>query len=129
MLGDFFLDIGVAYQIMYDLLNFQGYDNNLKDKGEDITAGKITMPVAKAMGLLPLDKREYVWEIIQTMPTDRTIIESVIVTLQNCGAIEACRLEAEELIEEAWKKVDEVLADSFFKIRVRAFGWFALKKE
>jgi len=128
-LGDFFEAIGVAYQIMDDVLNLQGYDNNLKDKGEDITAGKITMPVAKAMGLLPLDKREYVWEIIQTMPTDRTIIESVIVTLQNCGAIEACRLEAEELVEEAWKKVDEALADSFFKIRVRAFGWFALKKE
>lgn len=126
-LGVFFEAIGVAYQIMDDVLNLQGYDNN-RDKGEDITAGKITMPVAKAMGLLPLDKREYVWEIIQTMPTDRAIIESVIVTLQNCGAIAACRQEAEELVEEAWKKVDEVVEDSFFKIRIRAFGWFALKK-
>lgn len=128
-LGDFFEAIGVAYQIMDDVLNLQGYDNNLKDKGEDITAGKITMPVAKAMGLLPLDKREYVWETIQIMPVDRTVIEAVIRVLQNCGAIDACRQEAEDLVETAWKKVDKVLEDSFFKIRVRAFGWYALKKE
>lgn len=128
-LGNFFEAIGVAYQIMDDVLNLQGYDANLKDKGEDITAGKITMPVAKAMGLLPLDKREYVWKTIQTMPTDRTVIELVIGVLQNCGAIDTCRQEAEDLVESAWKEVDEVLPDSFYKIRLRAFGWFALKKE
>ena len=127
-MGYFFEAIGIAYQIMDDVLNLQGYDGNLKDKGEDITAGKITMPVAKAMGLLPLDKREHVWRTIQAMPTDKTTIESVIVLLQNCGAIEACRLEADELLEAAWKRVDEVLPDSFYKIRLRAFSWFVLQK-
>lgn len=127
-LCNFFDAIGVAYQIMDDVLNLQGFDGDLKDKGEDITAGKITMPVAKAMSLLPLDKREYVWKTIQAMPTDKTTIESVIIILQNCGAIEACRLEAEKLLETAWKHVDEVFPDSFFKVRLRAFGWFVLQK-
>jgi hypothetical protein len=62
------------------------------------------------------------------MPTDKTTIESVIILLQNCGAIEACRLEAENLLEAAWKHVDEVFPDSFFKVRLRAFGWFVLQK-
>ena len=128
VLGYFFEAIGIAYQIMDDVLNLQGFDGNLKDKGEDITAGKITMPVAKAMGLLPLDKREHVWRTIQAMPTDKITIESVIVLLQNCGAIEACRLEADELLGAAWKRVDEVLPDSFYKIRLRAFSWFVLQK-
>jgi geranylgeranyl pyrophosphate synthase/predicted secreted hydrolase len=128
-LGSFFEAIGVAYQIMDDVLNLEGYENNLKDKGEDITAGKITMPVAKAMRLLSLDKREYVWKILQTMPTDYETIKSVIVLLEDCGAIDECRKEAEAYMEEAWKKVDEIITDSFFKIRLRTFGWYALKIE
>jgi geranylgeranyl pyrophosphate synthase/predicted secreted hydrolase len=128
-LSNFFEAIGVAYQIMDDVLNLQGYDGNLKDKGEDITAGKITMPLAKAMRLLPLEEREYVWKTIQTLPKEKEVIESVIKVLQNCGAIDACRQEAEDLVETAWGKLDEVLPDSFFKIRLRAFGWYALKKE
>ncbi|MDR6759987.1 geranylgeranyl pyrophosphate synthase/predicted secreted hydrolase [Flavobacterium sp. 2755] len=128
-LSSFLEAIGVAYQIMDDVLNLQGYENNLKDKGEDITAGKITMPVAKAMGLMPLNQREYVWETIQTLPTDRAVIASVIHLLQDCGAIEACRQEADELVEAAWEKLDKLLPDSFFKVRLRAFGWYALKKE
>jgi len=128
-LGDFFEAIGVAYQIMDDVLNLEGYENNLKDKGEDITAGKITMPVAKAMHLLPLDKREYIWKTIQNMPKDHETIKSVIVLLEDCGAIYECRKEAERLMEEAWKKVDKIIADSFFKIKLRTFGWYALKIE
>lgn len=128
-LGSFFDAIGVAYQIMDDVLNIEGFEDNLKDKGEDITAGKITMPVAKSMSLLPLDKREYVWKTIQTLPEDKTVIKSVIDVLQDYGAIQACRKEAEDLMEKAWQKVDDVLPDSFFKVRIRAFGCYALKKE
>jgi geranylgeranyl pyrophosphate synthase len=128
-LSNFFEAIGVAYQIMDDVLNLQGYDGNLKDKGEDITAGKITMPVAKAMRLLSLEERKYVWETIQTFPKDKIVIESVIKLMQNCGAIDACWQEADNLMEAAWERVDQVLPDSFFKIRLRAFGWYALKKE
>lgn len=128
-LSSFLEAIGVAYQIVDDVLNLQGYENNLKDKGEDITAGKITMPVAKAMGLMPLNQREYVWQTLQTMPTDTAVIASVIHLLQDCGAIEACQQEAEELVDKAWKKLDKLLPDSFFKVRLRAFGWYALKKE
>lgn len=128
-IGNYFEAAGIAYQIMDDVMNLQGFENNLKDKGEDITAGKITMPVAKAMFFLPMDKREYIWNTIQTMPTDKTIIRSVIDVLQNCGAIDACRQEAESLVEEAWKKIDKIFPDSFYKVKLRAFGWFILRKE
>lgn len=128
-LANFFEAIGLGYQIVDDVLNLQGYENNLKDKGEDIAEGKITMPVAKAMSLLPLEQREYVWNTIQTMPKDTAVIGSVIKLLQDCGALDACRQEAEELVEAAWKKLDAILPDSFYKMRLRAFGWFALQKD
>ncbi|WP_343694781.1 polyprenyl synthetase family protein [Flavobacterium sp.] len=128
-LANYFEAIGLAYQIVDDVLNLEGYENNLKDKGEDITAGKITMPVAKAMGLLTLDKREYIWKTIQTMPKDTAVIASVIKLLEECGALKQCRIEAENLMEEAWKEVEKIIPDSFYKIRLRAFGWFALKIE
>ncbi|BDU26215.1 polyprenyl synthetase family protein [Flavobacterium sp. GSB-24] len=128
-ISNYFEAAGMAYQIMDDVLNLKGFENNLKDKGEDITAGKITMPVAKAMGLLNFDEREYVWKTIQTMPTDEKVIRSVINVLQSCGAIDACAKEAEDLIEAAWKKIDIIVPDSFYKVRLRAFGWFILQKD
>lgn len=87
------------------------------------------MPVAKAMSLLPIEKRQYVWETIQTLPTDKTVIRSVIDVLQSSGAIDACIVEAENLIENAWKKIDIIFPDSFFKVKLRAFGWFILRKD
>ncbi len=51
-LGRFFEALGVAFQIMDDVLNLRGMRSGkqtLKVLGEDIMEGKITYPVAKAM--------------------------------------------------------------------------------
>src|SRR5262249_48197097 len=63
-LGDLFEAYGFAFQIIDDVLNLRGFDENRKTRGEDVTEGKITAPVAKAMGRLSLDDRRELWSIL-----------------------------------------------------------------
>ncbi len=51
--GHFFEQLGLAFQIIDDVLNLRGFKGDLKVRGEDIMNGVVTLPVAKAMARLP----------------------------------------------------------------------------
>lgn len=127
-LGNFFEALGLAFQIIDDVLNLRGFKGDLKDRGEDITAGKITMPVVKAMSLLSQPDREWLWKQVSAKLTDKQSIAEVINLLERCGAIDCCEQQAEYLIEDAWKKLDTLIPDNDVKIRLRAFGWYVLRR-
>lgn len=64
--GNYYESVGVAFQIMDDVLNLRGLYTNkadlksgqqLKVVGEDIMAGKVTIPIVKAMGVLDAEVR------------------------------------------------------------------------
>ena len=73
-IGRYYESIGIAFQIMDDVLNLRGIysgkadagkaGTELKTRGEDITAGKVTIPVVKAMSRLPLGEMRALWEVI-----------------------------------------------------------------
>ena len=48
-LGDYFLAMGLAFQILDDVINLQGFGNSLKTKAEDLIEGKITAPVIRCL--------------------------------------------------------------------------------
>ena len=49
VLGLYFEAVGLAFQIVDDVLNLTGFVGDTKMRGEDIVAGKVTYPVAVAM--------------------------------------------------------------------------------
>ena len=55
---------------MDDVLNLRGFEGDLKERGEDIRNGKLTLPIVKALGILPLSRREWLWETF-AISTDR----------------------------------------------------------
>jgi geranylgeranyl pyrophosphate synthase len=114
---------GLAAFIAPDLL-----PNNMRPKGEDISAGKITMPIAKVMSRLLLKERRKLWGTLSSKPTDSAVIAAVVKQLENCGAIDSCQEQAQELVESAWKKMDPLLRNSRAKIILRAFGWYAIER-
>jgi geranylgeranyl pyrophosphate synthase len=87
----------------------------LKTVGEDISAGKCTMPVAKAMSLLPSARMDALWVAIRGKPRDPGVVSSCIATLEQCGAIDACAAMADELVKEAWRNLDHTVPDSLAK--------------
>ncbi len=75
-LGNYFEALGVSFQIIDDTLNLKGFKDHLKTKGEDITAGKITYPVAKAMTMLNKEDRKRLWEIWKRL--DPLVVDSMV---------------------------------------------------
>jgi geranylgeranyl pyrophosphate synthase/predicted secreted hydrolase len=127
-LGQLFESYGVAFQIVDDVLNLRGFDENRKSRGEDITQGKITAPVAKAMGLLSRRERERLWAILAAKPDAPGLIGEAVDLIDSCGALDACEADARALVESTWQSVSSLVPDSQFKIRLRAFGWFILDR-
>jgi geranylgeranyl pyrophosphate synthase/predicted secreted hydrolase len=126
--GEFFESLGLAFQIVDDVLNLRGFKNNLKSRGEDITNAVITLPVAKAMARLDRDKRRALWKTLQSRPTDPVIVSGVVEQLETCGAVQACADQANELVERAWWKMEPLIEDSMPKLMMRAFGWYVLER-
>jgi geranylgeranyl pyrophosphate synthase/predicted secreted hydrolase len=127
-LGTFFEAVGLAFQIMDDVLNLRGFEGDLKVRGEDIRQGKLTLPVVKALGLLPKQRREWLWQTLSAKPSDETRVKQVIDEIEQVGALFACVDLARDLVESAWARLDPVLEDSQFKVTFRAFGWYVLDR-
>ena len=127
--GKYLESIGLAFQIIDDVLNLRGFKDNLKAKGEDISHGKVTLPVAKAMNRLSKEERQKLWDIVKSQPKDQVVIDGAVQMLEDCGALDECVVQATDLVEGAWNALDVLVRDSFAKLMLRAFGWFVLERE
>ena len=128
-IGRFYENLGVAFQIVDDALNLSGFKDNLKSKAEDLSEGKITFPVAKAMSRLDAKQRKELWDIIRSKPKDRKKLGKAVSLIEECGAIQACQDQAREIIDAEWKRIDPLLRDSFSKLMLRAFSWYVLDRQ
>jgi hypothetical protein len=88
--GEFFEALGLAFQIIDDVLNLRGFKGDLKQRGEDIRNGTVTLPVAVAMGRLDRDRRAWLWSTLQSKPSDERVVAEAVELLESCGAISAC---------------------------------------
>jgi len=123
----YFESVGIAFQIIDDVLNLVGLPG--KVRGEDLSAGKVTYPIAKAMESLSREEdRAWLWNRVQARLTDPDQLDQVISLVSSCGALEACRDESHRLVEESWRALDPVLSDSFAKNLIRSFGWYVLER-
>jgi geranylgeranyl pyrophosphate synthase len=127
-LGVFFENLGLAFQIVDDVLNLRGFQHNLKTRAEDVTQGKITLPVAKALGRLERTEREWLASTLASQPEDMETVSRVVELLEKCGAVEDCSRIARSMIDDAWSRVSVLLEDSLAKVMLRAFGWYVLER-
>jgi geranylgeranyl pyrophosphate synthase len=56
------------------------------------------------------------------------IINNLIELLEHCGSIEESIIYAKSLVEDAWIKLDPFISDSFYKLMLRAFGFYILER-
>jgi geranylgeranyl pyrophosphate synthase len=134
--GLYYESVGMAFQIMDDVLNLRGLyagkadkagagsKETLKTLGEDIMAGKVTIPVVKAMRRLPQAEMRAMWAVIRTKPQERAVVDGVIAQLEACGAVQECVEQSERMVNDAFQRLDKVIPDSFAKLMLRSFGFF-----
>jgi geranylgeranyl pyrophosphate synthase/predicted secreted hydrolase len=127
-LGKYLDRLGVGFQIVDDVLNLRGFENDLKSVGEDISEAKVTMPVAKAMSRLSLNGRRELWQRLTARSTDPDSIGSAIRLIGDCGALTASEEEAQDLVETGWAELEPLLPDTHVKAKMRAFGWYLLDR-
>jgi geranylgeranyl pyrophosphate synthase len=126
-LGSYFEAVGLAFQIVDDVLNLRGFQNDLKQRGEDLCAGKVTLPVVMGLGRVDAVERALMAATIRSLP-DADTAERMTARLEDLGALTACEAQAQDLVEAAWTKLDPLLVDSQQKVLFRAFGWYVLER-
>jgi geranylgeranyl pyrophosphate synthase/predicted secreted hydrolase len=127
-LGEFFEAVGVAFQIVDDVLNLRGFEGNLKQRGEDIRQGKVTLPIAMAFARLPVNARLWLWSTVRARTEELGAVENAITMLEDSGAVDDCMQLARDGVESAWQLLDPEIEDSQAKVMFRAFSWFVLQR-
>ncbi|WP_058043490.1 polyprenyl synthetase family protein [Streptomyces roseifaciens] len=136
-IGAYFEALGVAYQISDDVADLRGIGTvrhggrrrAAKRVAEDLLNGKVTVPLAHAVPLLPPDRLRAVWEAVRGGRATPQMAEAVAAVLAECGAVDAARAHARALLEEAWPALDRALPPTMPKAILRGLGWYAAERE
>jgi geranylgeranyl pyrophosphate synthase len=127
-LGTYFETVGVAFQVADDVLNIRGFRENTKQRGEDLLAGKVTFPVARAFGRLPLGDRRALASALSRITTSPQLLGSTMDLVDRSGALDVCLHEAYDMVDRAWGRLANHLSDSIHRDRLKAFGRFAVTR-
>ena len=128
-LGQFGRQLGLAFQLIDDYLDYAGNDADLgKHVGDDLNEGKLTLPLIDALATTreqaPTQHRQ-LSDIIQQK--DLSQIATVIEITSGCGALDRTREAAQQCIAEAKAQLTS-LPDSTHKTALFTVSDFVLAR-
>jgi len=101
-LGDYGWNLGMAFQLADDLLDFTASERVLgKPVGSDLREGKVTLSMILALKQCTSAERESVRRVITEQSYDAAPFQSVLGLLEKYGTIERVRIRALDYIENA----------------------------
>jgi octaprenyl-diphosphate synthase len=127
-LSNYGLNLGTAFQLTDDLLDFTASDDTLgKAAGVDLLAGKVTLPL---IYLLESDKsaREKVERVIADGNYDNVSRSELLNAVQRVGGLERARARADEFAEAARSALD-VLPNSEYCEALKSIPTYVLERE
>jgi len=122
--------LGVVFQILDDILNITENDLSTgKGIGDDITEGKISLPVILSFGNLSKEKSARLNEILLFHTTDKKLIAEAINLIQAGQGIEKSRIIMKKLFEGAWGKLEPQLTDGEKKAKLLKLSKFLIDRQ
>ncbi|WP_047871616.1 polyprenyl synthetase family protein [Nocardiopsis sp. RV163] len=136
-LGEYFDAVGLAYQISDDVMDLRGLTapaegggrSATKHTAEDLRAGKVTMPLAHAVALLPPRRVRELWYAVRDGDADEATVAAAAASLEECGAVAACTGEARDLVERTWKPLRDLVPCTWASVMMDALGAYAARRE
>ncbi len=86
--------LGVCFQIVDDLLDYEGSDATGKNIGDDFREAKLTLPLIKAIARADAQERKFWQRVIEQGQQDDGDLEHAVILLTKHGALDAARAEA-----------------------------------
>lgn len=127
-LADYGVNLGTAFQLVDDLLDFTASDDALgKASGVDLIAGKVTLPL---IYLLEKDSsgREMVETVIREGNYSTVSRSDLLRAVERVGGLEQARARADGFAEAARASLD-VLPDSEYCEALRSIPTYVLERE
>lgn len=101
-LADFGLNLGVAFQLMDDTLDYTSATATLgKEIGKDLNEGKITLPLIQALKACSPGERDRLKQIIQDRDRKEADLSYVMQVVKECGGIDYAVQCAEDFVAKA----------------------------
>jgi geranylgeranyl pyrophosphate synthase len=133
IMGRFAEAIGIAFQIQDDILDVvsSGKDREKfgKPMGNDIKEGKRTLMVIYALSKASERDRKRLTEILSSHSNDSSLVEEAVSIFEKYNSIEYAKKRAKELVIDAWAKVENALAESKAKKKLKDFAYFLIERE
>jgi octaprenyl-diphosphate synthase len=114
-LGDFGWNLGMAFQLIDDMLDFTASENILgKPVGNDLREGKVTLPMILALRQCTAEDRRLVQTVMDEGDFDRVPLRAIQDLLNRYGALERVKQRALDYTETAAEKLS-ALEDSPYR--------------
>lgn len=128
-LGEYGLNLGIAFQMADDLLDYISDTTTLgKEVGRDIQEGKITLPLIHALGQADPVSRDHMENIIQKPEKTSEDIGIIVEYLNRFGGIEYTRKKAKAFVNKAVHALSS-FQDSKTKQILAALAEYALFRD
>src|SRR5689334_3624933 len=127
-LRDYGLNLGTAFQLIDDLLDFTSSEEALgKASGADLLGGKLTLPLIYLRVMEP-QAREMIQTVLREGKYGSVRQQDLLDAIVGSGALEQARARANEYAENARTALD-VLADSEYSESLRALPTYILDRD
>ncbi len=106
-LSTYGMDLGIAYQLIDDCLDYTSTQSDLgKPIGNDLTEGKVTLPLIEAFKNASPDEKKIIKDAIESPEVTKETLEEVITIINKYKGIDITMKKAEDRIDSAKKALD-----------------------
>jgi octaprenyl-diphosphate synthase len=128
LMKDFGENIGVAFQIRDDILDYEGTGLTGKTVGNDIKEKKITLPLIHALEQSANSKKRHILNIVRSKKKTKAEISEVISFVMDYGGLEYAELKMNQYRDKALAILDSY-TDSEVKESLREFVQYTTSRK
>jgi octaprenyl-diphosphate synthase len=127
-LAGYGMNLGMAFQLTDDLLDFTSTDDALgKGAGVDLLGGKVTLPLIHLIAT-DASQRDRIQTVMSEKSYDSVSRQELLQALNRVGAIDFARTRADEYAKAARSALDD-LTDSEYKDNLKAIPTYVIDRD